>query len=122
MASLLYTFGLWLIGCIGLRLKGVDVASHHIVVRDGAGKNRVTVLPLHIQTRLQRHGHDVKHGMSTIWRRGSTPRQPLVIILALRFSEHNWEQELDRRHGCPRMAHVPVQAGQQEYLGVGTRI
>jgi site-specific recombinase XerD len=39
MASVLYAFGLRLIECIGLRLKDVDVASHHVVVRDGAGAN-----------------------------------------------------------------------------------
>ena len=37
MASSLYAFGLQLIECIGLRLKDVDVASHHIVVKDGVG-------------------------------------------------------------------------------------
>jgi hypothetical protein len=33
------------------------------------GKNRVTASPLHIKTRVRRHGHDVKDGMSGIWRK-----------------------------------------------------
>jgi site-specific recombinase XerD len=46
MATLLYGAGLRLMEGIRLRVKDVDVASHHIVVRDGNGhQDRVTRLP-----------------------------------------------------------------------------
>jgi site-specific recombinase XerD len=61
MASLLYGSGLRLMECIRLRVKDVDFAYNHIVVRDGkGGKDRVTMLPLNVKTQMQRHVHDVK--------------------------------------------------------------
>jgi integron integrase len=61
MASLLYGSGLRLMECIRLRVKDVDFAYNHIVVRDGkGGKDRVTVLPLNVKAQLQPHMHDVK--------------------------------------------------------------
>jgi hypothetical protein len=42
-------------------MKDVDLASHHIVVRNGqGGKDRVTLLALRIKAHMQCHVHDVK--------------------------------------------------------------
>ena len=61
MASLLYGSGLRLMECIRLRVKDVDFAYNHIVVRDGKGdKDRVTVLPLNVKAQMQRHIQGVK--------------------------------------------------------------
>ena len=61
MASLLYGSGLQLTECIRLRVKDVDFAYNHIVVRDGKGdKDWVTVLPLNVKASLQRHRGDAK--------------------------------------------------------------
>jgi integron integrase len=56
MAQLLYGSGLRLMECVRLRVKDVDFAYAHIVVRDGKGaKDRVTMLPIHLAKALQRH-------------------------------------------------------------------
>lgn len=56
MAELLYGSGLRLMECVRLRVKDVDFAYAHIVVRDGkGGKDRVTMLPIHTAPRLERH-------------------------------------------------------------------
>jgi integron integrase len=42
--------------CVRLRVKDVDFAQAHIVVRDGKGaKDRVTMLPVNLAAPLQRH-------------------------------------------------------------------
>jgi integrase len=46
MALLLYSAGLRLLECCRPRVKDVDFAASHIVIRDGKGRNdRVTLLP-----------------------------------------------------------------------------
>jgi integron integrase len=61
MANLLYGSGLRLMECIRLRVKDVDFAYHHVVVRNGKGdKDRVTMLPLNVKNPLQRHLQEVK--------------------------------------------------------------
>ena len=56
MAELLYGSGLRLMECVRLRVKDVDFARAHIVVRDGKGaKDRVTMLPINLARRLDRH-------------------------------------------------------------------
>jgi len=56
MAGLLYGAGLRLMECLRLRVKDVDFAYHHIVVRGGKGEqDRVTMLPRSIEDALQRH-------------------------------------------------------------------
>jgi site-specific recombinase XerD len=59
MAELLYGSGLRLMECVRLRVKDVDFGYNHIVVRDGKGqKDRVTVLPEGVRSRLRTHlGH-----------------------------------------------------------------
>jgi len=59
MASLLYGSGLRLLECARLRVKDVDFAAGHIVVRDGKGrKDRVTLLPSQIRQPLREHLRD----------------------------------------------------------------
>lgn len=54
MTQLLYGGGLRLMECLRLRVKDVDFAQHHILVRDGKGfKDRVTLLPESLITPLQ---------------------------------------------------------------------
>jgi integron integrase len=62
MATLLYGAGLRLLECLRLRVKDLDFAYNQIVVRDGKGqKDRVTMLPQHVQAALQQHLQDVQH-------------------------------------------------------------
>lgn len=61
MAELLYGSGLRLMECVRLRVKDVDFAYAHIVVRDGkGGKDRITMLPIHTAQRLERHLQKIK--------------------------------------------------------------
>ena len=56
MTSLLYGAGLRLMECLRLRVKDLDFAYAHIVVRDGKGaQDRVTLLPQALVAPLQRH-------------------------------------------------------------------
>jgi integron integrase len=61
MAGLLYGSGLRLMECVRLRVKDVDFAYAHVVVRDGKGaKDRVTMLPVNLTQGLERHLQKVK--------------------------------------------------------------
>jgi integron integrase len=56
MVGLLYGSGLRQIECLQLRVKDIDFAYGHIVVRDGKGtKDRVTMLPANLVQPLQAH-------------------------------------------------------------------
>jgi integrase len=59
MVSLLYGSGLRLMECMRLRVQDVDFSYHQITVRDGKGRDRVTMLSLNLQEPLQRHLHTV---------------------------------------------------------------
>jgi integron integrase len=61
MAGLLYGSGLRLMECVRLRVKDIDFAYAHVVVRDGKGrKDRITMLPVNLAAPLQRHLERVK--------------------------------------------------------------
>jgi integron integrase len=61
MASLLYGTGMRLMECVRLRVKDVDFAANHILVRDGKGWNdRVTMLPDRLKGQIQAHLKRVK--------------------------------------------------------------
>lgn len=61
MAQLLYGSGLRLMECVRLRVKDIDLAKCHIVVRDGKGaKDRMTMLPVQLADPLRRHLTKVK--------------------------------------------------------------
>lgn len=71
MASLLYGTGMRLMECVRLRVKDVDFAANHILVRDGKGfKDRVTMLPDSLKAKLQAHLKRVKLLHEKIWQRG----------------------------------------------------
>jgi integron integrase len=56
IVSLLYGSGLRLMECLRLRVKDIDFAAKHIVVRDGKGfKDRITVLPESVIPKLKEH-------------------------------------------------------------------
>lgn len=56
MVKLIYGSGLRLMECLRLRVKDVDFANNHILVRDAKGmKDRVTVLPQNLKEPLQAH-------------------------------------------------------------------
>lgn len=56
MARLLYGTGMRLMECVRLRVKDLDLAAGHIVVRDGKGfKDRVTMLPKSLRLDLEKH-------------------------------------------------------------------
>lgn len=61
MAGLLYGSGLRLMECVRLRVKDLDFGYARVVVRDGkGGKDRVTMLPVNLAARLERHLQKVK--------------------------------------------------------------
>ena len=61
MARLLYGSGMRLMEGVRLRVKDLDFAANHIVVREGKGfKDRVTILPESLQAGLAEHLRRVK--------------------------------------------------------------
>jgi integron integrase len=72
MAILLYGSGLRLLECARLRVKDLDLARHQITVRGGKGdKDRVTTLPLIVETELIRHLAAVKRQHDADLHRGA---------------------------------------------------
>lgn len=76
MARLLYGSGLRLMECLRLRIKDVDFALNHIVVRDGKGaKDRVTLLPGSAAAALRKqidevsklHAYDLSRGYGEVY-------------------------------------------------------
>lgn len=56
ISALMYGAGLRLMESVRLRIKDIDFASHHILVRDGkGGKDRYTMLPRKVREPLKRH-------------------------------------------------------------------
>lgn len=61
MASLMYGAGLRLMECLRLRVQDIDFVRNEITVRDGKGaKDRITMLPESLKTRLKAHLNKVK--------------------------------------------------------------
>ena len=72
MAGLLYGSGLRLLECCRLRIQDVDLARHEIIVRRGKGsRDRRTMLPGGIETRLTAHIKAVKRLHETDLRDGA---------------------------------------------------
>lgn len=60
-AMLMYGAGLRLLECLTLRVKDIDFGYRQITVREGKGsKDRITVLPASVESRLQLHLEDVR--------------------------------------------------------------
>ena len=56
IVSLLYGSGLRLMECLGLRVKDIDFAAKHVIVRDVKGfKDRVTIMPESVIPELEEH-------------------------------------------------------------------
>jgi len=60
-AMLMYGAGLRLLECLTLRVKDIDFGYRQITVREGKGnKDRITVLPASVESRLRLHLEDVQ--------------------------------------------------------------
>ncbi len=71
MAELLYGSGLRLLECLRLRVKDVEFAPRHLLVRDGKGrKDRVTLLPDGLVEPLRAHLDHVRRLWADDGRRG----------------------------------------------------
>lgn len=75
MASLMYGAGLRLMECLRLRVQDLDFSRSQILVRDGKGaKDRITMLPESLKSRLQTHltkvraihEHDLAEGWGSV--------------------------------------------------------
>jgi len=61
MATLMYGTGMRLMECLRLRVKDIDFGSNQIMVREGKGdKDRLTMLPEKVRTKLREHLDRVK--------------------------------------------------------------
>ena len=61
VATLMYGAGLRVLECLRLRVKDLDFSYRQIMVREGKGnKDRVTVLPASVETKLKEHLRFVK--------------------------------------------------------------
>ncbi len=71
VVSMLYGSGLRLVECLRLRVKDIDFAANHIIIRDGKGfKDRVTILPESVVPELREHLVRVKALHEDFLRRG----------------------------------------------------
>ena len=91
MASLMYGAGLRLLECARLRIKDVDFTRGEITVRDGKGrKDRVTMLPGTLKTRLQAHVEKVRSQHDLDLRTG-VGSVALPDALAHKYPRAAWE-------------------------------
>ena len=76
IAELMYGTGMRLMECLRLRIKDVDFDYKHILIREGKGnKDRVTVLPESLTSRLQQqityaqnlHNSDIAEGFGRVY-------------------------------------------------------
>jgi len=76
MTGLLYGSGLRLMECVRLRVKDIDFGYARVTVRDGkSGRDRVTMLPVHLAAPLQlhlqkvklQHDQDLADGFGEVW-------------------------------------------------------
>jgi integron integrase len=124
MTSLLYGAGLRLMECVRLRVKDVDFASQHILVRDGKGqKDRATMLPQALLEPLRQHlakvkalhEQDVAQGFGDVY-------LPFALERKYTNAAHEWgwqyifpsrKLSLDPRSGKQRRHHIDEKTLQQ---------
>jgi integron integrase len=92
MAKLLYGSGLRLMECLRLRVKDLDFAQHHIIIRQGKGsKDRITMLPEsivpplldHLQHIQRLHRRDAETGSGSV-------ELPDALDRKLPNASHDW--------------------------------
>ena len=71
VAILLYGAGMRVLECLQLRVKDIDFGNHQILVRGGKGnKDRITMLPTAVESRLREHIEEVRLNHARDMRRG----------------------------------------------------
>ncbi len=91
-AMLLYGAGLRLLECLRLRVKDIDFGYRQIIVREGKGrKDRITMLPDAVTTRLQHHFEDIRalHERDLKAGRGSV-KLPGALSRKYTYAERQW--------------------------------
>ena len=117
MAALLYGAGLRQAECLALRVKDVDFAYRHIVVRDGKGaRDRVvplpeaTVQPLHEHLGRVRtlHRRDIDEGYGEVWLPHALARKypRAARQWAWQFLFPSKNRSVDPRSGAVRRHHL----------------
>ncbi len=124
MAQLLYGSGMRLMEGVRLRVKDLDFAANHIVVREGKGfKDRVTIFPEALRGRLLAHLERVKLLHEEDLRRGGgAVYLPLALSRKYPNAEREWcwqyvfpsaSLSRDPRGGVLRRHHVNEQGLQR---------
>ncbi len=124
MAQLLYGSGMRLMEGVRLRVKDLDFAANHIVVREGKGfKDRVTIFPEALRGRLLAHLERVKLWHEEDLRRGGgAVYLPLALSRKYPNAEREWcwqyvfpsaSLSRDPRGGVLRRHHVNEQGLQR---------
>ena len=117
MAALLYGAGLRQAECLALRVKDVDFAYRHIVVRDGKGaRDRVVPLPEATVQPLQEHlgrvralhRRDLREGYGEVWLPHALARKypRAARDWAWQFMFPSKNRSADPRSGAVRRHHV----------------
>ena len=117
IVSLLYGSGLRLMECLRLRVKDIDFAVKHIIVRDGKGfKDRVTILPESIIPELKEHLVRIKALHEDFLRRGyGDVELPYALIRKYPNAGREWAWQYvfparnistDPRTGARRRHHI----------------
>lgn len=111
-AMLMYGAGLRLMECLRLRIKDIDFGYRQIVVREGKGRrDRVTVLPDAVQTRLKHHLEKVKCRYDLDLKRGGgLVRLPGALARKYGNASRQWGWQCVfpacRRYADPETGHL----------------
>ncbi len=91
-AMLMYGAGLRLLECLTLRVKDIDFGYRQITVREGKGnKDRITVLPASIESRLNLHLEEVRMYFEKDLKEGSgCAKLPKALGRKYPNADHEW--------------------------------
>ena len=91
-AMLMYGAGLRLLECLTLRVKDIDFGYRQITVREGKGnKDRITVLPASIESRLKLHLEEVRMYFEKDLKEGSgCAKLPKALDRKYPNADHEW--------------------------------